>query len=300
MLDKSKLFGTWVATITPLGEDNELILESLHVQYTHLQEANINGIIPFSGVGESASLIYQEKVEYLRALGEESGQMKIFPQIGHTSIKEVLKLALVAESAGVDGVTMIPPYFYRPISQETLCEYFTYFFERSKMPIMIYNQEPNTQITLSYPLIEKLSHFENFLGIIDMGKDTLYLHEVKRRFPDLLVFSGCDDNHLEQLNLGCEAIVTELGNVYPTLFSALFDSYQNNDMDKANELQNVINGILDILGQYPAIDALKYTLYLTGFPAMGTRIPAPSLTQDQKTQLKTDIGRYIIKNEILS
>ncbi len=94
MLDKNLYVGTWVAPVTPIGEDNELILDCLHTQYTHLAKSEIKAMIPFSPVGEFPSLLFQEKVEYLRALGQETGQMKIFPQIGNTSLKEILKLAV--------------------------------------------------------------------------------------------------------------------------------------------------------------------------------------------------------------
>ena len=299
MLDKNLYVGTWVAPVNPIGEDNELILDCLHTQYTHLAKSEIKAMIPFSPVGEFPSLLFQEKVEYLRALGQETGQMKIFPQIGNTSLKEMLKLALVAESAGVDGLAIIPPYFYRPISQETMCQYFTSFLEKSNLPVLIYNQESNTQISLTYPVISCLMQYENFLGIVDMGNDPLYIHEVQRRFPNLLLLSGNDQQHLQWLKLGCDGILSDCANTYPWIFSGLYESYQNNDMDKAIEWQETINGLMEIISRYPYVAAIKYTLYLFGFPAMGVRLPLESLSEDQKTELKTAIGRYLTQTKIL-
>jgi dihydrodipicolinate synthase/N-acetylneuraminate lyase len=299
VLDKNLYVGTWVAPVTPIGEDNELILDCLHTQYTHLAKSEITAMIPFSPVGEFPSLLFQEKVEYLRALGQEAGQMKIFPQIGNTSLKEMLKLALVAESSGVDGIAIIPPYFYRPLSQDVLCQFLSTFLEKSTLPVLIYNQESNTQIPITYPVSNCLMEYENFLGIIDKGNDALYPHEVKRRFPNLLILSGNDQQHLQWLKLGCDAILSESANTYPWLFSGLFQSYQRNDMDKAIEWQELINGLMEIISRYPYIAALKYTLYLFGFPAMGVRLPLKSLTEDQKTKLKTAIGRYLSQTKIL-
>jgi len=77
--------GVWVETLTPMGEDYEILYSSLHSQYAHLEKSGISTIIPLSPVGEFATMIHQEKVEYLRTLGQESGKMRIFPQVGHAS-----------------------------------------------------------------------------------------------------------------------------------------------------------------------------------------------------------------------
>jgi dihydrodipicolinate synthase/N-acetylneuraminate lyase len=291
--------GVWVETLTPMGEDYEILYSSLHSQYAHLEKSGISTIIPLSPVGEFATMIHQEKVEYLRTLGQESGKMRIFPQVGHNSMKGILKLLLVAESAGVDGVVLVPPYYYRPITQETLYRFFSMILERVRLPVLIYNMEPYSQIPISLSLIEKLTRFPAFTGIIDCGQDPRYAREFRYQFPQYVFLAGSDHRQFEWMQFGADGIVSDLGNIYPWLFTNLYDCVRQNNIQGGQNLQNLIDGIIHIVQLYPQIASLKYLLYLLGFPSMVARLPLENLSQDQKTQLKTEIGRYLSKCQIL-
>jgi len=296
---KKELTGVWVATITPFGEDDEIMYPTIISQYEHLQKAGIRGIIPFTPIGEFPSLVYQEKVDILRKFGTQGGKMKIYPQMGHTSLKGVLRHIIIAESAGVDGITIIPPYYYLPISQIAYYNFLKPIFEHTHLPILLYHMDPHSQIPLSMQLVEKLTQYPNFLGIIDAGIEPSYIGQIRQQFPQLLLMSGSDRNHRTWMQNGCDGLVSEVGNAYPWLFTNFYNAIQNCNKDTIQSIEKKIHNLLDLFQKYPLIAAIKYAVYLLGFPAMGTRLPMDNLTSDQRTQLKTEISKYLHQNKVL-
>jgi 4-hydroxy-tetrahydrodipicolinate synthase len=296
MLDKKKFKGTWVSTITPFNEQDQIMKTTISSLYEYLSPHNISGIIPIGPIGEFASLSFQEKVEILRTLGQEGGSMKIMPVIGETSIKTALKLAMVAESAGVDGLVLIAPYYFLPVTQPLLYEYFEKIIKASRLPIFIYHRDRYCNIPLSTLLIEKLNRLRNFYGIIDSGMKENDFNLFRKQFPKMVILSGRDRCHGKFLQKGADGIVSWMANAYPQLFSYMYDQFKKGKISEVEKIQDNINCLRDILVKYPHPDSIKYALYQRGFPSMSTRLPLDRLEEDQKTKLKTDLGKYINAN----
>ena len=300
MLEKKYFRGAWVTTITPLDEHNSLMKNTILEHYQYLLKANIKAIVPLSPLGECASLDFSEKVALLRKLGEEGGGMKIIPYISESSIKTALKLIMVAESAGADGLVLAPPYFYRPIKQQELHAFYSKILKTATKPVWIVQNDPYSQIVLTHNTIKKLQQFENFYGLIEYGENIENFIQLRKEFPSLMIVSGTDVSHIQKLHEGGDVCLTWLGNAYPSLFSRLYTQSTNaNEAQEAKELQKKIIGLHNVFVQYPQPDAIKYALYQRGFPSMTTRVPLEQLSEDNKSILKTEIGKYLQKSCLL-
>ena len=296
MLPKSSFLGPWVGTLTPFNEKGEIMPSTILAHYDYLADNHITGIIPLSPWGEFASLTYIEKVKILRELGQKGGQMMIMPMIGETSLQSALDLLRVAESAGADAVVLLAPYFYRPIRQNMILNYFKELIQATRLPVFIVHKDPNSQIAITPFIIQKFTDFENFYGVIDAGQDLEYFKALREKFPDLLLLSGNDATHTQWVLNGADGFVSSLGNAYPGCFYNIWKCLKESKASELNELQSHIRALQDLLMPYPSIDVIKYALYQRGFPSMTTRLPLEQMTEDQKSKLKTDLGKFVQKH----
>jgi 4-hydroxy-tetrahydrodipicolinate synthase len=292
MMDRKGFEGVWVQTITPIGENEDILLPSITRQYEHLAKSNITGIIPFGPVGEFPSLTIEEKRQILRRFGQEAGTMKIMPQIGDNSLHNVLQLASFAESGGCDAVCVIPPLFYS-MTENSLFHFYKRILESVKLPVFLYYIKTAMRIPLTINVIGTLTKYNHFYGIVDGGTDISFTEEIRRKFPNLVLLSARDRFHQQWIELGASGIVTWLGNAYPWIMTTFYNALKGGDMASALDIQQKIAGIRDMLRRYPFPASLKYTLYQLGFPAMKVRSPLENLPEDLRTRLKTEISRYL-------
>jgi dihydrodipicolinate synthase/N-acetylneuraminate lyase len=298
VIERKAFHGVWVQTITPIGEKEDLLIPTIKRQYNLLSKSAVQGIIPLGPIGEFASLTFEEKRTLLRTLGQEGGRMLIMPQIGDTSIHNVLQLAGVAESAGCDAVCIIPPFYY-PTTDETLYTFFQKIFENVKVPVLLYNQESYAKVPLSLNLLKKLKGFSHFYGVIDGGKNINYVSTLRQLDPELIILSNRDRFHVQWLELGTNGMVSWLANAFPWVFTQIYQFFRENRQNEALALQQKVSGLRDLLRMYPYPASLKYAMYQSGYPAMRVRTPLENLKEEQRTQLKTEISRYLQCSKIL-
>ncbi len=117
--------GLWVALATPLTEagavDHGAMLR--HVRF--LLERGCDGVVPFGTTGEGTSFSAHERlaaVEALLAGGIPAA--KIGLGAGYPAIPDAIALTKAALSLGLVHVLVLPPYFYRDVSETGIVDAF--------------------------------------------------------------------------------------------------------------------------------------------------------------------------------
>jgi 4-hydroxy-tetrahydrodipicolinate synthase len=159
---------------------------------------------------------------------------------------------------------MLPPFYYKAVSDEGLFRYFATLIERvgdDRLRIYLYHIPPISQVGISFDLIERLTaEFPGVvIGIKDSSGDWEHTRQLIDRFArgGFRVFPGNEMHLLPALRAGGKGCISAFANYAPALLQNLFRNWQG---PGADQLQQEIERQGRALRKYPVIPALKAIL----------------------------------------
>ena len=118
------------------------------------------GLAPFGTTSEANSMSTDERISLLDALvaaGIDPSRM--MPGTGCCSIVETVELTAHAVKHGCAGVLMLPPFYYKDVSEEGLYRYFSEVVQRvgdARLRIYLYHIPPVAIVGITPKLVERL------------------------------------------------------------------------------------------------------------------------------------------------
>lgn len=251
----------WSPVITPFGAALAPNPQRF-VSHCRWLASNGVGLAVFGTNSEANSMTVAEKQGLLEALVEGGvDPVRVMPGTGDCAIDDCVSLTREAVAAGCAGVLMLPPFYYKGVSDEGLFRYYSEVINRvedSRLRIYLYHIPPVTQVPLSLKLIERLR--EAFPGIIagikDSGGDWAHTQALVERFggDDFAVYAGSERFLLDTLRAGGAGCISATANVNPAAIVELARHWQEDDAD---ERQQDLNVIRDLFEEYQLIPAMK-------------------------------------------
>jgi 4-hydroxy-tetrahydrodipicolinate synthase len=254
------------------------------------------GLAVFGTNSEANSLSTDEKVELLDRLvgaGVDAGRM--MPGTGCCALTDSVRLTAHAMKLGCGGVLMLPPFYYKGVSDDGLFKNFAEVIERvgdRRLRIYLYHIPPVSQVAITLPLIERL--LKAYPGIVAGAKDSsgdwnntkAYLDNFATQGFD--VFPGSETFLLQGMRHGGVGCISATANVNPGAIARLFATWRTADADAQQERLNEIRGIF---AKYPMIPALKAAIAHYGGDASWATVRPPlvELTPQQKASLAGDL-----------
>ncbi len=157
----------------------------------------------FSSSAPTASftaLDEREKQEVIAtAVAHVNKRVPVYAGTGAETTREVVRLTKMAEREGVDGVSIITPYFISPTQQE-IFDHYRRIAEHTRLPVILYNN-PGTcgGVKIDVDTVARLAEIPNILAIKDSSGDLQNTNELIRVVPprfsvlmgrDTLIFSA--------------------------------------------------------------------------------------------------------------
>jgi 4-hydroxy-tetrahydrodipicolinate synthase len=256
------------------------------------------GLAVFGTNSEANSLSTEEKVELLDGLvGAGVNPARMMPGTGCCALTDSVRLTAHAMKLGCGGVLMLPPFYYKGVSDDGLFRSFAEIIERvgdRRLRIYLYHIPPVSQVAITLPLIERL--LKAYPGIVAGAKDSsgdwnnteAYLVNFASQGFD--VFPGSETFLLQGLRAGGVGCISATANVNPGAIARLFATWKADDADAQ---QGRLNEIRTIFAKYPMIPALKAAIahYGGDAPWATVRPPLVELTQSQAASLTADLDR---------
>ena len=252
--------GVLAPVITPFHADLSVDAEALLRQCQWLLSQNA-GLAVFGTNSEANSLSVDEKVALLEALaagGIDTSRM--MPGTGCCALPDTVALTRAAVRLGCSGTLMLPPFYYKGVSDEGLYRSYAEVIERTgdaRLRIYLYHIPPVAQVGLSADLIERL--LRDYPGIIAGIKDssgdwsnTAAMHE--RQWDDFRIFVGSESLLLANMQAGGAGCISATANVNP---AAIHDLYQNWQAADAEAKQQALSDLRGVVQQYAMLPALK-------------------------------------------
>lgn len=284
--------------VTPLLPEGQIDFESCEHLYHHLINGGVDGILILGSIGEFFGLTMEQKKELIRFARRVVGD-KAELLAGTTSMiyDEIVELSQYALEAGVDGVMVIPPYYFH-FTEESVYEYYDSLAEAVHGNLYLYNFPDRTGYEITPRTVRRLAEkHENIVGIKDTisGVDHTreLIKQVKAVRPEFRIYSGFDDNFAHNVLCGGNGCIAGLSNLYPEATSAWAESLRSGDWQTAGRMQQKIDRLMDIyaVGK-PFVPFIKEAMVMKGIIRYGTATrPMPEASAEQKEQLKRILDR---------
>ena len=252
------------------------------------------GLSIFGTNSEANSLAVTEKRALLDALLEAGiPAARMMPGTGTCSISDTLELTRHAVRSGCGGVPVLPPFYYKGVSDEGLFRVFAHLIESVADPrlrIYLYHIPPVSQVGISLALIERLlrAYPGTVAGIKDSSGDWNNTRAMLENFQPhgFDVFAGTETVLLSTLRGGGTGCITATGNVNPAAIVRLYVHWQDAGADEA---QLALNSTRAQFQQFPMIAAMKAAIaWQSGDAAWATVRPPLVELDPQQTRQLTD------------
>jgi 4-hydroxy-tetrahydrodipicolinate synthase len=291
-----RIRGVLAPVLTPFGADLSPDKERFIAHCQWLLSQNC-GLAVFGTTSEANSLAAEERstlLDELVASGADTSRMMV--GTGCCSITETVKLTSQAVKHGCAGVLLLPPFYYKGVSEEGLYRYFSEVVERvgnPRLKIYLYHIPPVAMIGLTTGLVERLrkSYPDAIAGMKDSSGDwnntRMFLDAFAHSGFD--VFVGSEAFLLANMRNGGVGTISATANVNPAAIHKLYAEWKNADADDQQAKLDVIRDFFR--KKYPMISGLKQAIAIyANDPAWAkVRPPLVELTPEQTQTLAAEL-----------
>jgi 2-dehydro-3-deoxy-D-pentonate aldolase len=292
--------GLMPAMVTPFDERGEVDLEATEAVVERFVEAGVDGISPLGSTGESTHLAADERRRFTEEVVKlVAGRVPLVAGVGSAGTREAVDLARHAQSAGVDAVLVVSP-FYWTVGEEALFRHFAAVAEVVDIPVFIYNLPLLINTDLSASLVARIAaEYPNVAGIKDTTAQYTHtvevLQEVKPVRPDFSVLAGFEPLILPSMLAGADGSICAFANVAPELFVDLVKATQEGDLQRAAELHRRVLFLLTLgAASDPPISAVKLAMRMLGVPispaVRGPALPIPDEAHEKVEGVLREVG----------
>ena len=273
------------------------------------------GLAPFGTTSEANSMSKDERISLLNALiaaGLDPSRM--MPGTGCCSIVETVALTTHAVKHGCAGVLMLPPFYYKDVSEEGLYRYFSDVVQRvgeTRLRIYLYHIPPIAIVGITPRLVERLLKlYPNAIaGMKDSSGDwnntkmflDAFAAENCPSGSDFDVFVGSETFLLANMRNGGAGTISATANVNPAAIYELYaacvgESKFENRESEFEQQQARLNVVRNVFSsrKFPSmIAAIKQAIaiYTTDPEWARVRPPLIELTMEQAKLLAEQLKR---------
>jgi 4-hydroxy-tetrahydrodipicolinate synthase len=278
------LTGLWPPASIPFSADDSVDHGRLVAHGRALIAEGASGLAILGTTSEANSLSLNERrqvVETHLAAGIAPRQMIV--GAGACAIEDAGALTRLAGEIGAAAVLLLPPFYYKGVTDDGLFAFVARVIERSGPnvpPILLYHIPPIAVVGWSAALIARL--IEAFPGIVvgmkDASGDHAHTEKTIRSFPGFLVFPGSETHIVADLAAGAAGCIAASGNVNARAIASLIGGWMHPD---AAARQKAVNAVRDALRARALIASVKAILAARYRDDSWLRVRPPLVSLDQ-------------------
>ncbi|KQT42782.1 dihydrodipicolinate synthetase [Devosia sp. Leaf420] len=274
--------GVFCASATPVLENGAPDHAAFAAHCKALIEEGCDGVALLGTTGEANSFSIAQRQELLeKVIDAGLAPQRLLPGTSQTNVPDSITLVKHAVEAGVKACVVLPPFYYKGVSDEGLFRFYAELIEgvgSNDLRVILYHIPPIAQIGISLDLTARLR--EAFPGVIVGVKDSSGKIESMQAFAgafeNFSVLAGADPFMLPLLRSGGAGCITSSSNLIGkhlrVVFDNWFDPAQN---DKVDAAQARINAWRDLSNAYVQLPTIKAMLAKRRNHAGWTRVRPP-------------------------
>jgi len=252
--------GVIAPVLTPFGDDGRVDVARFVAHSKWLLDEGCTGLAPYGTTGEANSLGLAERMGVLDALiGKGVDPKVLMPGTGLCALSDTVRVSEHAMENGCRGVMMLPPFYYKEVSDDGLFAYYSEVIQRigdERLKIYLYHIPPVSQVGISVELVGRLirAYPDTIVGLKDSSGDWDNTKALLDAYPGFTIFPGSEVFLLEGMRNGAAGCITATGNVNARMIRNVYDNWET---DRADELQEEITSVRMSIQARPMIPMLK-------------------------------------------
>ena len=253
--------GLFTASLTPMNDDLSVNYQALVEHINWLLDNGSNGICLLGTTGEANSFSIEERMDVLdEVIDADIAPHKLLVGTGTCVISDTIILTQHAISKGVGGVLMLPPFYYKGLSDQGILDYFKLVIEGvedENLKIYLYNFPKMTGVPFTLELVKKLvAAFPGVIvGMKDSSGDWEGMQAVCDEIPGFQLFTGTEKYLLDTLRAGGAGCISATFNASIKYGASVYSNWQGSEADG---LQTKLNDIRRRFEVDSFISSLKF------------------------------------------
>jgi len=293
-MNKELWQGIFPALLTPFNADDTIDFDLFDKNLQAQVEAGISGVIVAGSLGEASTLTTEEKFELVKFAKKTLPiGMPVVLCIAEQSTAVAVNIAKQAESAGADGLMVLPPMRYKADDDETVA-YFTAIANSTVLPLMIYNNPVDYKIEVTLAMFEELAKIPNIHAIKESTRDVSNVTRLFNRFGDRFkIFCGVDTLIMEEVMLGADGVVGGLVDAFPKETVAIFNLVKAGQYKEALSIYRWYLPLLELDIHAKLVQNIKLAAAQAGIGSEYVRAPRMVLVGSERERVLAIINKAI-------
>ncbi len=293
--------GVYPALTTQFFDDEALDLRGTAQHLQHLIAEGIHGVIVLGTVGENTALEYAEKLDVLRmAVDTVQGRIPVLTGVAECSTRLAMRFAADAETAGLDGLMLLPGMVYKSDSRETIA-HFRAVARSSALPIMCYNNPVSYGVDITPAMFAELADEPTLVAIKESSDNPRRVTDLVNELGDRYVlFSGVDDLVMECAMLGAVGWVSGLVNAFPRENRVLWELLEARNYGAALDLYRWYTPLLHLDTKPKLVQYIKLCMAEVGLGSEMVRAPKQTIQGAEREEILSIIRRALASRPALT
>ena len=253
--------GVFTAAITPMNKDLSVNYDALNNHIRWLLDNGSDGICLLGTTGEANSFTVEERIKVIdEVIAGGIPAEKLLVGTGCCAHPDTIKLTKRAMKYNVGGILMLPPFYYKGLSDDGISDYFKLVIREvndDHMRIYLYHFPVMTGVPFTVPLLKRLID-ENpgiIVGMKDSGGDLENMRNVCESIPGFKMYAGTEKFLLDTLRLGGPGCITATGNATVKHAAEVYANWQTSEADALQENLNTLRRAFEVTS---FVSGLKY------------------------------------------
>jgi 4-hydroxy-tetrahydrodipicolinate synthase len=278
--------GIYTPAITPLGPDGEIDRKAFADALESLIAAGVHGIIIAGSTGEYYAHTPQERFDLAAHAREVIGtRVPLIVGTGAIRTEDSVAYAKAAREIGADAILVASPPYAIPTEEENAVHALT-IDRAADLPIMLYNYPGRMGVSMGETYFTRVSESKNVVAIKESSGDMGQVHLLARRFPNIALACGWDDQALEFFAWGARSWVCAGSNFLPEEHIALYEAcVVGKDFDKGRRIMMAMMPLMNFLDEGKFVQKIKHGCELAGLKAGAPRAPLLPLETEEEQEL---------------
>jgi 4-hydroxy-tetrahydrodipicolinate synthase len=264
---KLPISGVFCASATPVLDDGTPDHAAFAIHAKALLAEGCDGVALLGTTGEANSFSLGQRQALLdKVIAAGIDPQRLLPGTSQTNVADTVTLMRHAVEAGVKATVVLPPFYYKGVSDEGLFRFYAEAIEgvgRDDLRVVLYHIPPIAQVGLSVELVGRL--LEAFPGIVVGIKDSSgkleSMQQFASAFQDFSVLAGADPFMLPLLKSGGAGCITSSSNLIGKHLRVVFDHFFDPaHSEKVEAAQARINAWRDLSNAYVQLPTIKAML----------------------------------------
>ena len=264
--------GIIAAVPTPVDREGRALREPFLAHCRWALANGCDGLNVLGTTGEANSLGVDARKQIMAWAAEAFDPAQLMVGTGLPALDDTLELTRAAAAAGYRVALVLPPFYYKPVSDDGLFSWYMALdraLGTSPIQIWFYNFPQMTGVPIPVEVVVRLAAArpERFAGIKDSSGDLAYCRKLVERVPGLAVFPSSETALADMRQSGFAGCISATVNISAPLCARYLAAPDTALAAHIGETRRQI-------AAHPLVPAVKYLVAKrSGDPAWQTVLP---------------------------